>query len=431
MNMVALILFGLVNGLMVLRHLKTRGRMYEFPFWAGALALGWFFPQAIGGCLNAVDYPEQAFSSGMLFATLCTLALWIGHEQAVNRRPSKRSWLELQFECRKLVWAGMVLCVLGFYFQWKLTSLPEEMLSETQWSGAPVKYLFLSSIFIFGFIILWLVYLSRPKFMALRLLVFIVPSLLLLFDLAVFHGRRAAMMNLVAYIFVSLWFVRRIALPRWALVGGLVMGLILVNSIGIYRIALKIEGEESWPSRINKAARIQRSIDKGRKEINNYIYLRQAVADEGQFDLGLKHWNGLVFNYVPAQLVGRGVKDALMLPLKDNSASIARERYGHAVGTGSTVTGYLDAFASFSWFGWIKFWVIGWMMGVLYRQAMAHCFLGQLLYVYMLTAAMHAISHGTHMILFSQWVYFFVLGYPVIRWAGFRAREGEDAACPA
>jgi hypothetical protein len=32
----------------------------------------------------------------------------------------------------KLYWAGAALCCMGFYFQWKLLSLPEEMLSESE-----------------------------------------------------------------------------------------------------------------------------------------------------------------------------------------------------------------------------------------------------------------------------------------------------------
>ena len=114
-----------------------------------------------------------------------------------------------------------------------------------------------------------------------------------------------------------------------------------------------------------------------------------------------------------------------MLSFKDYGKELTLERYGHHYRTGTTGTGYKDAFLSYSWMGFVKFWVIGWMLGMLYRHAMKGSFLGQLLYVYLLTDAMHAISHGTHAILVSKWVYFFALGYPALRWARIRERDSE------
>ncbi len=61
-------------------------------------------------------------------------------------------------------------------------------------------------------------------------------------------------------------------------------------------------------------------------------------------------------------------------------------------------------------------------MGVLYRHAMTGYFMAQLLYVYLLGTSMSAISHATHSVLVSQWVYFFAFGYPVLYWAKLKPR---------
>ena len=429
MNLFALVLYGLINGAMVVVHLLNKTRVYEFPFWAGLFALGWLYPQMIGGYRNIDTYPDHAYSNAVLFASLCTLALWGGHIWGIRRNSTKRSWLEDDFEISKLVVVGSILCVTGFFFQWKLSSLPEEMLAKSQWSGAAVKYLFLASIFQFGFLTLWLIYLSRGNLFVPNLLAFIIPSMLLLLNAAVLNGRRAGMMNLVAYVLVSLWFVRRWMMPRWILMVGLVLGLTLVNAIGTYRNMIQ-NNEIPLIQRIELASKASiseaSSRDEGgaKAEFDNYVYCRQVYAEEGRYDWGLMHWNKLVFNYVPGQLVGRGIKDSLMLPVDDYGMDLANKRYGHHYFTGTTATGYKDAFLSYGWFGFLKFGVIGWMMGVLYRHAMMNNFLGQLLYAYLLTAAMHAISHGTHAILVSKWVYFFALGYPALRWA--RVQNGED-----
>ena len=421
MNLVALILYGLVNGAMALTYLFGKNRIYEFPFWAAAISLGWFFPQAIGGYLNIEEYPDGAYAAGLFFATFCSMALWGGYHLAVQKQPAKPTWLDLPFFEHKLYWAGAALCCMGFYFQWKLLSLPEEMLSQTQWSGATVKYLFLASISKIGFVVVWLLYLEGRKLVVPKLLLFVLPGLLMVLSTAFVQGRRAGMMNLVAYVFVGLWFTRRIMIPRWMVLVGLVLGLTLVNAIGTYR-AIMHNREMSLAERLSEASKADYSsgskkvIKSAGVEFNNYIIYRKVYAEQGKYDFGLIHWNGFVGNYVPAKIVGRATKQALMFPLLD-VIGLAKEKYGHSFGVGSTVTGYCDAFGSFGWLGFIKFWVIGGMMGILYRHAMQGSFLGQLLYVYMLSTAMISITHATHPILVSSWVYFLALGYPVIRMA--------------
>jgi hypothetical protein len=131
-----------------------------------------------------------------------------------------------------------------------------------------------------------------------------------------------------------------------------------------------------------------------------------------------------VWNYVPAQLIGRDLKEKLKLKPTDLDFKIlVEERYGHTFKLGTTATGYKDSFSSFWWFGWIKFLLIGLLMGTLYRHAMQGAFFGQLLYVYLLTKSMQCVSHGTNDILVRVWVYFFALGYPVFYWARARKKE--------
>ncbi|VGO21676.1 O-antigen polymerase [Pontiella sulfatireligans] len=421
MNLIALVLYGLVNGAMVGVHLLKKNRVYEFPFWAGALSLGWFFPMAIGGFVNAKMYPDAAYSTGMIFASLCSIALWVGFSKAIKERPPKVSWLDAQFDRDKLFVAGAALSVMGFYFLWKLNNLPEEMLRQTQWSGATVKYLFLGSIAVIGALVLWILYLDQDKILAPKLLLFIAPTFLSLLQAAV-GGRRGVMMNLAAYIFVTLWFVKRIILPRWLLFSGVLFGLALVNSIESYRIIMS-KKNVSLSERLKETSRIDfTSGSKGAMksvagDFSNYIFLRQVVAEDFQLDFGLSHWNGMIFNFVPGQWVGKDLKKALMVNTEYNAFSVVSERYGHHFGVGTVTTGYYDAFASFGWLGFFKFWLIGWMMGTLYRNGMNGSFLGILLYVYMLSSGMHAISHGTHAVLVSNWIYFLVLGYPVIHYA--------------
>ncbi len=423
MSLFSLILYGAINVIMVLSYLLRKGAFYQFPFWAGMIALGWFYPQAIGGYYNESKYPGYAYEDAMLFASICTLAMWLGFELALRRRPTKASWLDAPFDKKKLYLGAAMLCLFGFFFEWKLWSLPDEVLAQSQWSGAAVKYLFLASVFKIGFISLWLLYLSQSRLLAPKLLVFLIPCLLLMLEAAVLRGRRAGMMDLIGYIVLGLWFVRRIVIPRWFIITGLVCGLILINGIHTYRMIMK---NKSIPlsKRLSKVANAdylatsKRSIDSSGYEFENYLYFRQAYADTGYYDYGSAHWNRFVFNYVPAQLLGSDFKESLMLHANDEDiGQLAEDRYGHSYYIGTTDTGYTDAFGSFGWLGAIKFLLIGSLMGILYRHAMMGSFLGQLLYMFSLSKGMQSVSHGTNDILIRVWIYFFTLGYPLLYWA--------------
>ena len=433
MELFSLILYGFVSLAMIVSCLREKGQFCQFPFWAGIISLGFFFTQAMGGLVHLEQFPKGAYLAGINFATLCMLSLWIGFNLAYKRNSTGLSWLSSEFNIDRLFYAGVFFSIVGFFFQWKLWSLPEELLKMSQWSGATVKYNFFASLFKFGLITLWILYLDQKKLLNIRVLVFLLPCLLLLTSAAVLRGRRAEMMNMCAYLVVGIWLVRRIAIPRWVLILLLIGGLILVNAVGLYR-SIMLDDEKSFAERLSAASQADylsasaEAMEGSSIEFKNYINFRYICAKHGLYDYGTWHWNRLVFNYVPAQLVGAEFKKSLCLKegIADDVAQFTRSELGHAASTGSTVTGFLDAFRSFGWFGFIKFGLVGWLMGVLYRRAMQGLFLGQLLYVYLLSDAMHAITHHTGLILFSSWVYFFALAYPIFLWAGERRAHHEQ-----
>jgi len=285
MILVSLILYGAVNVAMVLSCLLKKGRIYEFPLWFGMLSLGFLFPQAIGGFINHEQFPDGSYASGMLFATLCNVALWVGYRKAVRQPSAEPLWLTASFDARKLYWIGAGLCLFGFYFQYKLSTLSEEVLAMSQWSGAAVQYIFFASVFEFGFIALWMMYLSGKRTVVPKYLIFVIPGLLLMLRTVVLAGRRQPMMDLGAYIFISLWFVRRIAVPRVVLITGLAGGLILINAIGTYRSImaqedLTLSERLAEASRADYADTTQNSIEESGVEFNNYIVYRQVYEDD-------------------------------------------------------------------------------------------------------------------------------------------------------
>lgn len=406
---------------MVIKYLKGPDRFYQFPFWAGVIALGWFFPQAIGGYYSISVFPGSSYLKAMFFASICTLALWYGYESSFKKKIRRKSWLMKPLSWNRLYYAGVILALFGFFFYWKLWQLPEDELARQQWTGETVKYLFLAGTFHFGVLALWLRYLNQNKIFNIKSLVFIIPGFLFILSAALLRGRRTEMMNFFSLIVFGLYFVRNIKIPRKVVITLLIFGFILLNGIGIYRSTMmdeniKLEERISLVTKGNYIDSFKLLLMNSGNEFKNYVYRFQAHSDMFYYDFGGYHWNRFVFNYVPAQIVGTSVKESLMFPLKDMT-KYQDKLYGFTYLTGSTGTGYIDSFGSFGWFGFIKFFLIGGLMGYFFRYAITGAFLAQMLYIYLLPVGMYSITHGTNEILVRVWIYFFILIFPMFYWA--------------
>jgi hypothetical protein len=180
-------------------------------------------------------------------------------------------------------------------------------------------------------------------------------------------------------------------------------------------------GERDWSKlqELDLKGTFKKTTIEGSSETVAGIYLTAACASENAFNFGLNHWNGLVFNYVPAQIFGSEFKESLCLPIP-NLFAIADRNYGYVKPTGSTVTGMVDCFASFSYFGCLEFFIIAYIMQRLYRRAIDGNIIAQSLYLFMMTNALHAITHGTTWFV-SPWVHMLVFWIPLMFYATRRS----------
>jgi hypothetical protein len=136
---------------------------------------------------------------------------------------------------------------------------------------------------------------------------------------------------------------------------------------------------------------------------------------------------------VPAQIVGRDVKEALKVDLED----LAMEVYGYRPWIGTTLTGFTDSFTSFGPAGPVAFGAIAAFLASFWRRAVSGSLSGQYFYCILITTGLHAITHGT-----AWFVAFlpqaFGFSWVVFRWAqierapsahpvgGPPARKGRD-----
>ena len=94
-------------------------------------------------------------------------------------------------------------------------------------------------------------------------------------------------------------------------------------------------------------------------------------------------------------------------------SSPAYEQFFYTPVLGSTLTGFSDAFASFWYFGCLKFFLIAFCMQKLWWAARGGSLMAQLLYMLMPIQALEAITHTTQNFL-SPWVHMAIFLLPAI-----------------
>ena len=318
--------------------------------------------------------------------------------------------------------AAALLSAVGAYFYIKISHLPSEMTIGVQMSGAPVVYLFFARLLTYGLAIATLCFARSPSIAAGSIAL---VDLIICLDRVLITGKRAEALELVLILALALWFQRRVSAPRSLVFAGLILGAFAMNSMADYREITRRTGSFDWESirRIDVAANFEELLKSGGPELRNAVVRVDTIDRNQMFDYGTIHWNRLVFNYVPAQLFGRSVKDSLMLTIPP------QEREYQPL-TGTTETGMVDAFQSFWYFGSLKFLVLSLLIANIWSAAQSGSTTAQLIYILSIVPAMHAVSHLTDWIV-SVWVHMLIFLLPALIFARAPKAKRAYPATPA
>jgi hypothetical protein len=399
--------------------LAKPGRIYQYPFLAGVVFAGYLLPEALG-LINDMTLPEGGYATAMMVAILCGIALYLGSTWHVKPFTA----LQWKFDPARLLVGALFLSLFGAAFTILLGTLPEEMLMEAQWSGTTVAYQYLAQTQLFGLALAATTFASRPSKLALGILIF---------DLAFYSGtvfvagRRAITVKIGVILLSALWFKYRWAPPRLAVIGVVLAAVLLVFSIGQYRALTGTAAYGGWGGHLPTLEEFA-SIDfvgnfartpkegTGAHELRNAIYDLAAVQATGDYNFGKWYWNGFVFTALPAQILGRELKDALMFDLRN----LSFDTYQFQALIGGTHTFISDTFQAFWYFGAIVFFVIGRILGSLYHAAMNGHVVAQVAYMTSIGDGLLAITHES-VWYFTPWVFFFIFMVPVFLYARIRA----------
>ncbi len=392
--------------------MSRRSRIYEFPFHVGAITFAFILVQ-VPGLGHDYFIPEAAFVKTIAFMILCLAMCWLGW----RRNPQPFSILRLNFSETRLLWAALGFSLVGAYFYFALSRLPGEVTIGVQMSGVPVIYVFFSRLLVYGLAVAALCLAHRFSLVALSIVLF---DMTFVIDRILHGGSRADTVEAAMIFALAWWFHRRRAIPRWATLFALVLGTLLMNSVGDYRAISKSQTGSTWEevSKIDLLANTSAVWASGGNELRNAIRRVRHADETREFDYGLAHWNILVFSFVPAQILGEKFKSSLMVTMP----ALARD-YDPVLGT--TETGLADAFQSFWYFGALKFYLLAYMLRRIFATAEAGEFAGQFVYLLSVVPAMHSISHRTDWVL-MVWIHMSLFALPVLALAILPARSRDQ-----
>lgn len=360
--LIALLVFVLI-AIMAWGALRSE-RTFQFPFLAAVAFAGYLLPQ-ITGLTHEPYLPDGALAKTAFMAALCLAAAYWGY---VSNTKHVRAFENWTFSYSRLVKGSAALTAIGAFFYYKVSLLSAEVTLATggQWTGVITIYMFFSQMLTIGFVIALVLQLKRPSWATLAIVLF---GLAFYLERGIAHGRRSAMIEIFLIVVMALWFNRRWAPPRWSIISGVMIGVLVVNSIGDYRSTVREEGRMAWSLsgvlEIDYLGNLERNFAVAGFDMTNALYRIEAADRALDFDFGLSMYNAFVTYYVPAQIVGSDLKNALKLKFaeQDNSP------LGHTPHTGTMLTGMSEAFLSFWYLGAGLFFLIGTIANRWYRAA--------------------------------------------------------------
>ncbi len=400
--LVALVLFLVAWGL------SARDRVLQFPFLLGVAVLMQVVPE-----LRLLQSGELALSATArarpAFMAVACLAMAAAGYFASGRPPESFRWLLRE---DRLFAGSVALVVLGTVFGRLIVALPDDVLSAA-WTGRPVAYLFFAKAGVYGLAVLVILFLRTGRWL---MLVVSAPIMMAYID-AVLIGRRTPTAEFFLLLMSLVWFNRRLTPPRWIIVTGILLFGIYAANVGEQRDQLGKQGGGRRLAARMIVANVRNWLDGHRApreavEMRNAMYLMDGAAQSGVYNGGAALYNQVIFAYVPAQIVGAGVKQSLMIETPDSAYAV----HGYVMPRGTCNSGLADAFQAFGYLGALLFLPVGYVMRRLWEGAVGGNLVYQVMYVFMITPSLQTISIGLHNFT-TPWFHMALFCLPVMLWS--------------
>lgn len=391
------ILYILITALSVYFLVRIVGKpelIYEYPFIMSFGFVVFIFPQVF------VIYEKHILKTDsvnrlFLMTLLCwVLSFWGWYIAKPTRPPLKRIFQGPVNE-DKLGLVGMAFVVLGCLFNYSASRIiKSEEFANQQATGIVTIFIFFQQLLFLGTGLCLTLYLKNRKQL---LLMFAILGGMFGFYIGIFQGRRTQTLYTLMVIGVPLFLGLNLKPARSLVIAGILAAFLIIPSIGQYRkIMSSSKDAKEFFNRLGKEMDFQKNLEEfymsaKSYELVNAGYMIDHAYKTSEYHFGSSYWNQLVFRFIPAQIVGKETKAALMIPEKN-----ADNRFNPNYVLGSTTTGIGDAFHQFDFFGSAFFFLVGLLMRSIWatvRRGFNPFY--QVLYSVVLIECLVSLTHGT------------------------------------
>lgn len=400
-----IIIFTAINLLLLVNGLHNNNKMgvFRFPFIIACVNLTFVCPQLTAISTHVKD-PDSYMTTALLHMCLCTIAVWVGF--AIGASGNPRSQFIRRFNPQKIIPVAILFLIIGIsaYF------INRGVYKGGKISGSYVIVNFFTAYINYALILIMMALYPPSKKNNAKFLLCIV--LIIAIDQFISQARRANALYIamiIGYFYLLHCSQKKYSIYKYTLPGIFLFGMAFNTVIAQYR-ANAYSGEVSAIENVESldfGTEKENDAKLAKGEVNNAVMAINLCEAYGLYDFGASNWNSVINQLIPKVLVGTSRKQQLLIPCP----------YDQFVATltksGSTMTGYFDSYASFGLLGFIKFFIIAVIMGLLWKRRNSSD-ISIFLYIALLTPGIHAITHSTTAIFPALIIYAFFV-FPILK----------------
>lgn len=375
---------------LILGHVAIKpARIFEYPYFMAATFAVFVLPQGYSLVRFPGSLGPDEVADILLMSILCLVSAVLGYSVRPTR-VAKRMF-DQPLDLERLYLTGVGLICVGFISSYLLAADEEIQAVGNQGTGRITLYFFFGSLALPGFCIC--VRLLWERFTTGRLLWVMIGALLPL-SAILFSGRRETAVSFGMAIVLTRFFQNRKSPARALIFGSIFFAMVAIPAIGTYR-GLMATGRGDLVKEIRLVDNFKDFFNKESiLELRNGAAVMHATNFTGNFGWGRGYWNQLVFRFVPAQIVGRDIKDSLMIGTDSRRILEAQLENKFEISSGSTITGMGDSYREFGWLGCLFFAIVGRFFRALWNSCVNHdAIFPQIFYIMICTSAMRALTH--------------------------------------
>jgi len=365
--------------------------IFEYPYFMAAVFAVFVLPQAS----SLIHYPgrvsDTAVDDVLLMSCLCFGASILGYQISPSKNLFKL--VSRPVNQSRVFHIALFFIACGYITLYLVRNADVQLTAKGGMTGISTIYIFFGGLVFHGFAICWFLFLQ--KFTWPRLMAVIVGAIIPLLTI-IKAGRREPAVMFGLTIVIGYYYNRGIKPSRFLIFGALFFALLAIPATGVYR-GLAAQGELDKLMHFNWIQNFKDYFNKESVlELRNAAALIQTTKSFGDYEYGAGYWNQLIFRFVPAQIVGKDVKDSLLIGTALDGMLNDVTNFGHEFSTGSTLTGMGDAFRQFGWFGCLFFMFVAIIFRSYWLSSIQpNALFAQLLYLLICTSAMRAVTHQT------------------------------------